>query len=62
MSVELNRPQERECVECGRRDVWDEAVDSWIIDTDGVERLTGNPYCIHVWNINGRHNPIKERV
>lgn len=59
MSVELNPPEERECVECGRRDVWDEAVDSWVIAVDGGERQAGNPHCIHVWDINGRHDPIR---
>lgn len=60
MPVELNPPEERECVECGRRDIWDDEVGSWVIDTDGDERLAGDPFCVHVWDINGRHDPIRE--
>lgn len=58
MSVELNPPEERECIECGRRDVWDADAGSWVIDANGNERLAGDPHCIHVWDINGRHDPI----
>ena len=56
MSVELNPPQERECVECGRQDVWDDDAGSWVIEARDGERLAGDPYCIHVWDINGHHN------
>ena len=60
MDAELTPPGERVCVECGRRDVWDDDAGSWVIDAQGDDRLAGDPYCIHVWDINGRHNPIKE--
>jgi hypothetical protein len=60
MTVQLNPPKERECIECGRRDVWDETVGSWVIDADGDERLAGDPHCIHVWDINGQHDPIRD--
>lgn len=39
MSVQLNRPTVRTCVECGRHDVWSEEADSWVIDIEDGERL-----------------------
>lgn len=60
MAVELNPPEERECVECGRRDRWDESAGTWVIVGEGDERRVGDPHCIHVWDINGRHDPITD--
>jgi len=55
--VELDPPNERECQQCGRRDVWDADATTWRID--GEERI-GNPHCIHEWDINGAYRPIRE--
>lgn len=60
MSAELNPPEERECVECGRRDVWDDETGSWVIDAQDDALVASDRYCIHVWDINGHHNPVSE--
>lgn len=75
MSVEIVPPTERSCERCGRRDVWDEASENWVIavedsaerssagsraSPDDGERLVGDPDCIHEWDINGGYNPVRE--
>lgn len=55
--VELDPPTERECRQCGRRDVWDSDATSWRIESDA---RVGNAYCIHEWDINGTYRPIRE--
>ena len=57
---EVVPPTERTCERCGRRDVWDEAVSSWSIDSEDGEKLIGDPYCLHEWDINGNYNPLAE--
>jgi len=42
---EVVPPTERTCERCGRRDVWDEDVSSWSIDSEDGEKLIGDPYC-----------------
>ena len=60
MAVEIVPPTRRTCERCGRTDVWDEAVENWVIaEEDGVPQ-TGNKHCIHEWDINGQYNPIAE--
>jgi hypothetical protein len=49
-------PRERECERCGRRDVWDEEAEGWLIASDSP----ADPYCIHEWDINGRYSPFGE--
>lgn len=56
--IELNPPAERECLRCGRQDVWDDSNCNWIIRREDGEKLAGNPFCVHEWDINGTHNPI----
>ncbi|WP_168215965.1 HEWD family protein [Halorussus ruber] len=53
----LDPPTERECTECGRRDVWDPDRQSWRIRDDAS---AGSPNCIHDWDINGTYLPIRE--
>jgi hypothetical protein len=56
--TEIVPPTERECERCGRRDVWDEDAETWrIVESDG-DKLTGNPHCLHEWDINGTYSPV----
>ena len=55
--TELDPPAERECQRCGRRDVWDADATNWRIRT---EERTGDPFCIHEWDINGAYHPIRD--
>lgn len=55
--AELEPPTERQCLRCGRRDVWSDSADNWTIDFEADE---GSPHCIHEWDINGAYNPIVE--
>jgi len=56
----ITPPTARECERCGRRDVWDDDRGAWTIATgeDGT-RQTGQPHCLHEWDINGTHSPIE---
>ena len=54
MSADLVPPRERECVQCGRQEVWDEDAATWAIDGDAVGRV----YCVHEWNINVEYSPF----
>ena len=55
--TELDPAEERECRECGRRDVWDADSQNWRIRDD---EHAGSPYCIHDWDINGTYRPIRD--
>jgi hypothetical protein len=58
-SGELRRPTDRACERCGREEMWDTDVESWrIVVVDG-ERQSGNVYCVHEWDINGRFAPFE---
>lgn len=58
-SGELRRPTDRTCERCGREETWDTGVESWrIVVVDG-EKRTGNVYCVHEWDINGRFAPFE---
>ena len=54
----IEPPEERTCERCGRRDVWDEELVSWTIDSEDGEKQVGNPHCLHEWDINGTFNPL----
>ena len=56
--VQLNPPTKRRCLRCGREDVWDEAVEDWSIREVDGEKLAGNRFCLHEWDITGTHRPI----
>ena len=63
MNVDMSEvvpPTERTCERCGRRDTWNDDLGSWSIDEEGGEKLIGDPYCLHEWDINGNYNPIAE--
>ncbi|MFW6017715.1 MAG: HEWD family protein [Halapricum sp.] len=59
MSTTIVPPTERECERCGRVDVWDDERMNWTIREDDGEKLTGDPQCIHEWDINGSYNPFE---
>lgn len=56
----LNPPTRRTCMDCGREDVWDEEAGEWRIRVADGERQTGEPFCLHEWDINGTHRPVTE--
>ena len=58
--VQLNPPKERRCLVCGREDVWDDAAGEWRIREADGEKLTGDRFCMHEWDITGTHKPILE--
>jgi hypothetical protein len=58
MSAEIVPPTRRRCERCGRVDVWDDAVDNWVIAESDGTRQVGDKHCIHEWDINGQYNPI----
>lgn len=60
MSEKLVPPTSRECEKCGRKDVWDEENHNWAIKVRDGEKLSGNPQCLHEWDINGSYNPFPE--
>lgn len=55
--VELDPPNERSCLRCGRRDVWDPDAENWRIRGD---EHVGDRFCIHDWDINGAYRPIRD--
>jgi len=59
MAGDLRRPDTRECERCGRLESWDEDHQTWRIVTEEGERLVGEPYCIHEWDINGKFVPFE---
>lgn len=61
MTTRLNRPTERECIECGRHETWKDDPGTWTITNEASERLVGDPFCIHAWDINGTHDAIQDR-
>lgn len=58
--VTLNPPTQRRCVVCGREDVWDGDDDEWRIRSEDGEKLAGDRFCMHEWDITGNHKPILE--
>lgn len=58
--VRLNPPRRRTCLLCGREDVWDDDVGEWRIRTQDGEKLAGERFCMHEWDITGTHRPISE--
>jgi hypothetical protein len=59
MNERIRKPTERECEDCGRREVWNDATCTWRIAVDDGERRVGNVYCIHEWDINGTFVPLE---
>ncbi|WP_459194030.1 HEWD family protein [Halosimplex sp. J119] len=54
-------PRERECERCGRTDVWDDDAGTWrVVTDDDGDRLAGDPFCLHEWDINGTYNPLEK--
>jgi hypothetical protein len=57
---ELVPPAERTCECCGRRDRWDDETGHWRIVVRDDERLGGDPFCVHEWDVTGDYNPVPE--
>ena len=51
-------PRERTCERCGRRDVWDDGDSTCRIEVEDGDKQSGNPQCLHEWDINGSFNPV----
>jgi len=60
MGTRLRTPEDRTCERCGREETWDEADRVWRIVREDGERVVGDPYCIHEWDITGEFTPIEE--
>lgn len=58
MADRLRRPRRRECERCGRVERWQGAPPSWCIAVVDGERRTGDPACIHEWDIDGSFDPV----
>ncbi|MES3517930.1 MAG: hypothetical protein PPP58_09730 [Natronomonas sp.] len=58
MSAQIEPPTERTCELCGRRDVWNETEESWVIAIEDGQRQIGDKHCIHEWDITGQYSPI----
>jgi len=58
MVAEIVPPDRRHCQRCGRTDVWDDAVENWVIAVEDGTRQVGDKHCIHEWDINGEYNPV----
>jgi hypothetical protein len=58
--VDIVPPRERACERCGRRDVWSDDQQSWVIAVEDGEKQAGRPHCLHEWDINGTFNPLAE--
>ncbi|MFC4437516.1 MULTISPECIES: HEWD family protein [Natrialbaceae] len=58
MNAQVRKPTMRVCEECDRAERWDEDLEAWQLVREDGERQTGNPHCIHEWDINGAFNPI----
>jgi len=56
--VKLNPPTTRRCLRCGREDVWDDDLQDWRIRENDGDKLAGDRFCLHEWDITGTHRPI----
>lgn len=54
--VEIRTPDERECLQCGRREVWDAERGRWNVAAAHV----GDVYCVHDWDVTGQFTPVKK--
>ncbi|MEF8775401.1 MAG: HEWD family protein [Haloarculaceae archaeon] len=55
--TEIHPPDERQCVRCGREEVWDDDRRSWTLAPDS--ETAGWPHCLHEWDINGAYNAVR---
>ena len=58
--VRLNPPTRRECLQCGRKDAWDDEAGQWRIREVDGEKMAGDRFCLHEWDITGSHTPITQ--
>lgn len=62
MGRTLRTPDSRTCERCGRDERWDEDDRAWRIVAEDGERIVGDPYCVHEWDITGSFSPLEEEV
>ena len=53
MGATVRKPTLRTCERCGRTEEWNEEAESW-----RVSAASGDPFCIHEWDINGSFVPV----
>jgi len=58
--TEVVPPTERVCERCGRKDVWSENQEKWVVASENSEKVAGTPHCLHEWDINGSYNPLRD--
>lgn len=56
--TDIQPPTERQCLRCGRVDVWDDQQETWVAAELDGEKQTGRPHCLHEWDITGNYNPF----
>jgi len=54
--TEIEPPEERRCVRCGRAEVWDDEAGTWTLAPDAD--TPGEPHCLHEWDINGVYKAV----
>jgi hypothetical protein len=54
--VRLRTPTHRRCERCGRREHWND--ESWVVVRTDDGPVTGDPFCLHEWDITGTFSPI----
>ena len=52
-------PSKRVCERCGRKDVWSESEQKWVVAEEDGSKQSGMPHCLHEWDINGSYNPLE---
>ena len=58
--VRLCPPTNRECTLCGRKEEWNAEIVNWEIGEVGGEKMIGEKFCMHEWDITGTHKSIIE--
>ena len=59
--TEVVPPSRRACERCGRKDVWSESQQQWVVAEEDGTNPSGTPHCLHEWDINGTYNPLPDK-
>jgi len=54
----IEPPTERECLRCGRVEIWDDQRVTWVASDEA--NAFGRPHCVHEWDITGNYNPTTD--
>jgi hypothetical protein len=58
--VTIDPPEQRTCERCGREEVWSDTKQTWVVaESDTDDPPTGEPHCLHEWDISGNYNPVR---